>query len=74
MSILHYDEPLSDVLAPGQPDAPPPLPQQPPTAQPAESPPGMWDQERDHPWLYAALYGAAIALSLLASHFAARGA
>lgn len=45
-------------------------------AQPAKpaAPIDMWDQERDHPWLYAVLYGAAIALSLLASHFAARGA
>lgn len=74
MSILHYDEPLSEVLAPGQPDAPLPLPQQPHTAQPADSPIGMWDQESDHPWLYAALYGAAIVLALLVSHLAARGA
>lgn len=32
----------------------------------------MWDAEFEHPWLHAAMYGAAIVLSLLLSHCAAR--
>jgi hypothetical protein len=47
---------------------------QPEQQAPAQQPIGMFDQERERPWLYAGLYGAAIVLSLLASHFAARGA
>lgn len=33
------------------------------------APVGMWDDERAHPWLYAALYGGTVALALLASHW-----
>lgn len=38
----------------------------------ADEPIGMWDAEFEHPWLHAAMYGAAIVLSLLLSHCAAR--
>lgn len=68
MSMLHYDDPLASAVAPQQPTQPLPAQHQ------APQPIGMFDQERERPGLYAALYGAAIALSLLASHFAARGA
>lgn len=34
---------------------------------------GMWDDERRLPLLYAALYGSAIAASLLLSHACAAG-
>ena len=31
---------------------------------------GMWDQERDSPWLYAGLYAAAMLAGLLGHHLA----
>ena len=41
-------------------------------AQPGIAPAlGMWDAEREHPWLYAALYGGALLLGLLGPHLLA---
>ena len=44
----------------------------PPQDLPPASPPvqiiGMWDQEREHPWFYAALYAAAMLFGLLGHH------
>ena len=40
---------------------------------PKQQPIGMWDQERECPWLYAGLYVATIAVSMLISYWVSGG-
>ena len=41
-----------------------------PPAAPTQRPIGMWDQERDSPWLHAGLYALAVLVGLLGHHVA----